>query len=243
MAKFQKKKPEGVPVPSETPAPATAKPAEQAPPKPAEPPEQTEIPETQEFVRRDASGGKGLAPRITFNLTDDGKIDLGRTTDETKARIKTAFSGHEELFGLVPPGPRPQLVSVGMCAHLYGLLGEVEGQLAQRVWGLTPTEADRIFTFGPDDVNVLAEPTADVLNKYVSVASLKYKEELSLALALLYVHQRKIYLVRMLMTTKNKLGSLGPVNAPPPPIRPRPNGESKAAEVMRDFIPPVEGQE
>lgn len=199
---------------TDRPAPSVAAPAS-PPDDPLDPPEG--------FVRRD----EAKAPQtLKMPLSEDGSINLEGLRPETVARLKAAIASTEGLRPEPPPVPL-DLCTPAMASHLYALLGGLEVQLAIRVWRIPQADAERIFTYSPQDLAVLGPPTAKVINKYSPAIIGRYQEELELVLALLAVHQNKIIALRQLSAPK----ALGPATAAQP--EPQKSNGGAAADVLK----------
>jgi hypothetical protein len=125
--------------------------------------------------------------------------------------------------------PSPELISAVMAAQIYGLLGTLEVYGAQKIWGLTPEEARRIFKYSPGELAVLAGPTSAVVNKYANAAVLKYREEIALVLALLYVHREKMAAVQDIFENRQRAAAAAAEATPAPGRTNGVDAEYKAA--------------
>lgn len=182
--------------------------------------------DTGEFVVRDQPQPRDWGTQkgsVMAQFTEGGAFDIDRMKPDSVAKLRAAIASTPG-FGPqaeAESGPPPEVVSASMAGHLWGFVGALESLLAVRVWGISESDAERIFRYNEQEIGVLAEPTAAVLNKYAG-ALMRWKEELALGLAVLAVHQAKMQLLRAAVMEQSKdqaaqvaeeaKGTRGPVN-------------------------------
>jgi hypothetical protein len=130
--------------------------------------------------------------RIAIPLRNDGSIDLDSMRESTKEKLRAAIGATP---GMGSGGSAPAQVAVfppQMVFALYGAMGAAESLVAQRV-GKVPREiADRVFTYSPQEMELLVPPTSRVLQKYAAEWMIKYQDEIALAVLLTSVTMAKV---------------------------------------------------
>jgi len=129
------------------------------------------------------------AARLTVPLTADGGIDLDRMRDGTRKKLLRAVQGIQPQAA-EDRAAAAQALSMVVPA-VYAVLGGLEGFIAAKAAGLPAAEAAEIMRYTEAEVEVLRQPTAEVLAKHAGAIS-GYQAEVTLALHLLAIHQHKI---------------------------------------------------
>lgn len=94
-----------------------------------------------------------------------------------------------------PPETEPAPVdtfSPAECASLWRIVGELEIWVATRIKIPAPI-ARQIFEYQPEELAMLADPTARVLTKHMSAWVQTRRDELALLMAVVAVHQKKFF--------------------------------------------------
>lgn len=135
-------------------------------------------PETENPVIQETPQQK-VKPKISIPINEDGSFDFTSMRDATKERLRAAVASSPSLF---PSGPAevmmfpPQVINV-----MYGAIGATESMLAQRMGKIPKPIADQVFSYTPQELELLYPPTAKVLQKYASEWMIKYQDEIALA--------------------------------------------------------------
>jgi len=129
------------------------------------------------------------AARLTVPLTADGSIDLDRMRSGTREKLLKAVQS------IQPQAAEDRAAAVQALSMVvpavYAVLGGLEGFIAAKAAGLPAAEAAEIMRYTEAEVEVLRQPTAEVLAKHAGAIS-EYQAEVTLALHLLAIHQHKI---------------------------------------------------
>jgi|GEM_PF-5356382 len=158
------------------------------------------------------------AARLTVPLTADGSIDLDRMRAGTREKLLKAVQRIQPQTA-EDRAAAVQALSMVVPA-VYAVLGGLEGLIAAKAAGLPAAEAAEIMRYTEAEVEVLRQPTAEVLAKHASAIG-EYQAEVTLALHLLAIHQHK---VNMLMERKREREkradqpAAAPVAAPAAPV-------------------------
>ena len=148
--------------------------------------------------------------RISVPLTEDGKaIDWQSMREETRARLRDALGLKETTL---------QVFTSDEVAILYRTLGPIEAMIFSKIAKIDSDIALQSFAYTDGEIAILDEPTKAVMNKYVSPAMLKYKDEVMLFLILLGLNKVKFENAMMLMKQRHNQ----PVN-PIPDAAPKPS--------------------
>jgi len=132
------------------------------------------------------------AARLTVPLTADGSIDLDRMRAGTREKLLKAVQGIQPQAA-EDRAAAAQALSMVVPA-VYALLGGLESLIAAKAAGLPGAEAAAIMRYTEAEVEVLRQPTAEVLAKHAGAIG-EYQAEVTLALHLLAIHQHKINLL------------------------------------------------
>lgn len=141
--------------------------------------------------------GPQLAPRLSVQLDDQGRIAWARMRPDTRDKLKAALTGDNVLPFTPGPAPAttaradsfpPQLAEV-----LYDSLSMFFVGLARR-GGHTPEQASTL-AFSAQEKGVLIPPTIAVLNKYNASLG-QYQEEIILGTLLTTIITGKLALLR-----------------------------------------------
>lgn len=117
--------------------------------------------------------------RLSFAVTDDGKIDWDAMRSETRG----------EIIAVLKDSPIPGVTGVEKqaafsketLALLWKGISRVETAAAAKVFRIPIPIAVQVFVYTPDEETQLAEATQKVLAKYEWANNIKYKEEFDLA--------------------------------------------------------------
>jgi hypothetical protein len=130
-----------------------------------------------------------LPSRISFLITDDGKIDLSRTTDENIRQLRGALGAPEALrrLGLVDADGEP--TEARTWAHLtMALIDSVNAlavQAAANTWKLTDDQAAVLFLRRkPEMHGQVSALTGELLDKYFPGGFGAYDKEITLLVLL-----------------------------------------------------------
>lgn len=162
-------------------------------------------PPADAMIPRDAPdqpAQKEVKARLSVALNADGTFDLETLRAETREKLKRAVSdaGLPAALGIAPQaGAVPEVVDARTVEPMYLLVGRIEAAIAVKVWKIPQEKAIQIFTYSPQELMALTPPTARVLNKYGGAFLARYGDEVSLAMALLAVHQQKVMAVQAIM--------------------------------------------
>ena len=129
------------------------------------------------------------AVRLTVPLTADGSIDLDRMRAGTREKLLKAVQGIQPRAD-EDRAAAAQALSMVVPA-VYAVLGGLEGFIAAKAAGLPAAEAAEIMRYTEAEVEVLRQPTAEVMAKHAGAIG-EYQAEVTLALHLLAIHQYKI---------------------------------------------------
>jgi len=116
---------------------------------------------------------------ISIPLKEDGTIDTETMRESTREKLTKAL-GASPLVGSF---------SVDDAAIIYDGLGSLEAWAAVKFFGVEP-ELAKLFLYSQEEKQVLAEPTAKVLSKYMPNVG-RFKDEATLILSLYAIHQNK----------------------------------------------------
>lgn len=130
-----------------------------------------------------------------MKLSPDGAIDYGKMKPEAAAKLRAAIGTSESSKELFSPAEAGALVS---------FLGQMEAFIAVRAGKVPEDIAKEVFIFKPVEIELLAPPAAAVLNKHVGPGALKYREEMSLAMALIGIHAMKMQQLKLLMKQREE---------------------------------------
>lgn len=131
--------------------------------------------------------------RLSFALTEDGKIDFSRMAPETREKVRKAVADPDlpAKLGMDPmTGPASSAFGETTFAAVYDMAGKVLAGLAVKR-GADP-KAAAVLMFSDEEKAALAGPTAKVVNKYVGPSLGKYEDEIALALVLTMVMSAKM---------------------------------------------------
>lgn len=134
--------------------------------------------------------------RLSFPLRADGTIDAESLRTSTKQSLRTALldPNLSAALGVSSVAPQDTKMLAQLTGGLFDGLSLIAVALAQRV-GYDASQA-AIVALTPDDKDVLAEPTAKVIDKYFPDLGGKYRDEIMLCLALTNVVAAKVLLLR-----------------------------------------------
>lgn len=179
----------------------------------------------------DAGKKKPNAPRASFPVTDDGRVDLSKASEDTKDRLRKMMNDPELISALSGAGNGPEparvlpfsqgnspttqvVIGNDMAGALWGAAGRLLANLAVGR-GYQPDHATRAMMFTAAEIGELAPPTAAVLNKYLAKAgATKYGEEINLLLAVGAVVGTKIAILNALASGQTFPG-VDPFPIPP----------------------------
>lgn len=130
-------------------------------------------------------------PKISLPINEDGSFDFSTMREATKERLRAAVASSPSLFPSSAPSEvmlfPPQVIAV-----MYGAIGATESMLAQRMGKIPKQIADSVFTYTPQELELLYPPTARVLQKYASEWMIKYQDEIALATLLVSMTVAKV---------------------------------------------------
>jgi hypothetical protein len=136
------------------------------------------------------SGAKQKQQRASFPVTDDDRIDLSKTSEASRERLRKMLNdpqlraelggGPVLAVGHPSVGPTPQ-VNTALVPPLYGVIGRA--LVTAATWrGFRPDLAERALTFTPEETAELSPPTAMVINRQLErVGAGAYSPEVTLA--------------------------------------------------------------
>jgi hypothetical protein len=150
------------------------------------------------------------APRVSLALTVDGKrIDWSKVRESRRPEMEKLFADDPKIRALVAPvdsGSAP-LANKAFTDSVLEMLGQLEGALAVRLYGLPMDEALTVCQFSTAEKAALADPLERVINKHGSVWLQKYGDELALGVLLLSF-------TRMKMAAASQLAKTTPIQPP-----------------------------
>jgi hypothetical protein len=154
-------------------------------------------PETQPEPESESPVFAAEAPlkqqRISVPLDAEGNIEWTGMRPETQDRLRRAFGFPGD--GL--PSETTIDFSKQEISAFYAMLGSFEAWAIHRWWKIPPEIANRVFAYGDDDLELLWEPTSKVLSKHASEWMRRWKDEIGLLLTLVFVHQRKVFMLNL----------------------------------------------
>jgi hypothetical protein len=120
------------------------------------------------FTQRPLTEATDKQPRISLLLTQDGKIDLDRTSEKNKSKLRSALADSEakKQLGLLAR----QLFSEQQLAWVLSYMGRLEaivvcstsrGKVEQDI-------ANQAFEYSQDELRQLAIPATKIANKHAS---------------------------------------------------------------------------
>ena len=158
-----------------------------------------------EFVFREPEP-KGEDPkgdRVSIPINAAGAVDLDGMRPATIERLQSAIRNTPALTPVVS-GPPVSFITRDMAAQLYGVIGSLEASLAVRVWKIPDDIAIQCFSYSAEELSALEAPTRKVIDKYISIAALKYVDELQLFLILTMMHHSKIMALRTAIAVRQE---------------------------------------
>lgn len=146
--------------------------------------------------------------RLSFNLNEDGSIDLGSMRDATKEKLRTAAKKSPELFPSLPKDPPTRLPD--QAAHaILNTIGLIQAAVAMNR-GVPEEVARDIFLFNDRELAITTEPLQAVLAKHVHFLK-GWDAEVTLLLVLVQIEFAKLHRLRVTMESRKP-----PVAAEPP---------------------------
>jgi hypothetical protein len=160
-------------------------------------------------------------PKIAVPIKEDGTFDLDAMREATKEKLRAAIAGTP---GINPPQATTpgQMFPPQVVWAMYGALGAIESMVAQRM-GKVPKEiADRVFTYSPQELELLTPPTSRVLQKYAGEWLIKYQDEIALATLLTSITIAKVNASIMLSKQHSNVVEMPKKEeeTPPEPVKP-----------------------
>jgi hypothetical protein len=137
---------------------------------------------------------------IGWNLTADGKIDFSGMRAKSKAKIRELISDPEVAreVGASAPANVPSNVNViapDSCKLLYVSLSKLQTMFLSRKMKVTPEFAKEYLEYSPEELDMLAVPTAKVINKRVPAWMVKFEDEIALCMMITTITASKIQLL------------------------------------------------
>jgi len=131
----------------------------------------------------------GLAPRLSFTLTDESRprVAWDRLRDKTRDQLRIIASDPEftKRLGLEAPSVSPFASPAKMDPHVIGMLYGALGSLLVATAGRMGYPADQALTmqFSSNERAALYDPTSKVLAKYTSALG-RWEDEILLTIAI-----------------------------------------------------------
>lgn len=121
--------------------------------------------------------------RLSLSLTDDGRIDVP-SRESTRTKLKKALSDPtlSIRLGITPVAPSTPVFDATICGVLYDAVGRLLALGVMRAGYPADQVASMLFT--DEEKSALAAPTGKVLDKYLGASTMKYQDEIMLAMAL-----------------------------------------------------------
>jgi len=167
-------------------------------------------------------------PRLSFALNPDGTVDFESMRSSTREKLRQVYSdpATAKALGLVPEStPTVNIFNPAMVAGMYGLLGTIETAILPKFFPKVPEHLFRqVFTYTPQEVELLTPPTARVLNKYCSAWFLKWQDEIALATLLSTMTLQKVTLLNALARAEAE-SKVVTMPSPPAPAEPEPGAK------------------
>jgi hypothetical protein len=138
------------------------------------------------------SNGYKPGSKLQVSLKDDGSIDWEAMRDSTREKVKQAFRSTPGLNDGPAAQPPIQMFNPAMVSGMYDMLGSIEATVAERFGKIPQPIAQRVFAYTPAEKEMLAGPTARVLNKYIPDWMIKYQDEIALASTLIAITNAKV---------------------------------------------------
>jgi hypothetical protein len=139
---------------------------------------------------------KDDAPRVSLALTADGKrIDWSKVRESRRPELEKLFADDPKVRALVAPadgGAGLPIANKAFTDSVIEMLGQLEGALAVRLYGVTMDDALTVCQFSANEKAALADPLERVINKHGSVWLTKYGDELALGVLLLSFTRNKM---------------------------------------------------
>ena len=132
------------------------------------------------------------APRLSVQLTTDGRIAWDRMRPQTQEQLRAALAGSPLASVTTSDAPAPDAFDPALCAVAYDALSTLMVGLARRS-GYTEDQAV-VMRFSDAEKDALGGPTSKVLNKYLPAG--KYQDELMLGVLLTTIIAGKLTMLR-----------------------------------------------
>ncbi len=109
--------------------------------------------------------------RISIPVSENGGIAWEgmrlSTKDEFIQILRASLTDKEFVSKLgFGNGEQFEIFDAGWTGSIYDALGAVESYIAQRMYGISPEIARKVFVFSDAEKEKLAKPTAKLLNKW-----------------------------------------------------------------------------
>jgi len=143
---------------------------------------------------------RGTSNVIAVRLQDNGSIDTEHMRGETLKRLTTAIT----KSNLGTPAEDVSIAYALLVPAIYKVLGSLEAVLASKALKVSRADAAEVFEYTQDEIAVLTEPTANVLNKYSGTWLPSHSDEVTLCLHLYAIHQVKLEALRERYATKKQ---------------------------------------
>jgi|SRR5579859_1963651 len=153
--------------------------------------------------------------RFSFPLTPEGKIDFSSMRDKSREKMKSLLSDPEVaqiLGGSASPAAEVQMFHPAIVSGLYDMVGVMEATMLPMFFPKVPPEIfKQVFTYTPQEKELLIPPTTRVLNKYAASWMIKYQDEIALGTLLVSMTVAKVNAAVML----SKMQQAAPAPAAP----------------------------
>jgi len=126
---------------------------------------------------------------FTFKIKG-GRVDFDRMTEKSKERFRAYMAASDIPIG-GPGGDTSFNLGDTEVSTAYAILGNLEAAFAAKYWKIPPEVANSIFSFKPQEIEMLTPPTVRVLSKYSGGWLAKYGDEIALVALLGWTHKAR----------------------------------------------------
>jgi hypothetical protein len=152
-----------------------------------------------------STGGRRVS--VAWIVNEDGTVNFDSMRETTRKQLKDFLNDKKvkQTFGFAEASQETgsaDFFPEKFCGSLYDALGTIMALLAARFYKLSYEDCKACLAFSEMEKQVLAEPTAAVINKYAADWMVKFKEEFALLLLLGSLTLGKLTALRMVVDSR-----------------------------------------